>query len=138
MTVLRAEVQALADMRLNRMLLELIHPLVCGMVCYFCTDVPGSNARYSRLLSHTPLNTHSFTRIHGFAQHSARWTMLLGIDLVKGSGLRQTHNLFWVTTVTLHIGTLMDLSCWKVLCTITHKRTSTHTNALGKWFLWLF
>lgn len=67
----RAEVQALADTGLNRMPLKLIHPLVCGMVCYFCTDVPGSHAHYflGYFHTHAPLNTHSFTRMHAFLLH---------------------------------------------------------------------
>lgn len=62
--MLRAEVQALADMGLNQMSLELIHPLVWGMVCYFCTDVPGSNAiislvTFTHTLKHTFIHTHT-------------------------------------------------------------------------------
>lgn len=63
MTGWRAEVQALADTGLNRMSLKLIHPLVCGMVCYFCTDVPGSNAHYFLGYVHTHLK-HTFIHTH--------------------------------------------------------------------------
>lgn len=80
--------------------------------------------------THT-LNTHSFTHIHAFAQHF-RVHNAARIDLVQGPGLSQTHDLdclFWSTTVTLHTGTLMDKSCWEVLCTVTHKCLRTYTSA---------
>lgn len=48
-----AEVHALSDMGLNRMSLKLIHPLVCGRACFFCTAVLGSDAHYFLGYAHT-------------------------------------------------------------------------------------
>lgn len=81
------------------------------MVCYFGTDVLGSNAHYflGYFLSHT--HTQILHSTVGFAA-------LLGIGLMKGSGPSQTQDsvcLFCVTTVKLHTGLLIDKSgkrCW--------------------------
>ena len=66
---MRAEVQALADMGLNQMSLELFHPLVEWCVISALMFLVQMPIIFSVTFTHTPLNTHSFTRIHAFVQH---------------------------------------------------------------------
>lgn len=85
------------------------------------------------LLSHTPLNTHSFTRIHAFAQHCGVHNIAGDWSWGRVRTQDQIHDsvcLFWVTTVTLHTGSLMDIFCWKLLCTHNYPTAQAHTQML--------
>lgn len=59
------------------------------------------------------LKKHIYSHACMPSPNTAGCTMLLGIDLVKGSGLSQVHIsvcLFWAAYVRLHTGVLMDMS----------------------------
>lgn len=62
---------------------------------------------FTHTLKHTFIHTHAC-----LLRNTVVFTKVLTIDLVQGSGLSQTHDLvclFWVRTVTLHTGTLIDM-----------------------------